>query len=70
MDRLYTVKQACEYLACSRSTLEKLLAAGEITVIRIGAGGGGRRLRESDLARFIESRKSRDQKAANETIDG
>ncbi|MCA9026703.1 MAG: helix-turn-helix domain-containing protein [Planctomycetaceae bacterium] len=51
---LYTPQQAAEYMAVSRSHVYRLLARGEIEVVRIS---GCLRIDETDLKRFIQACK-------------
>jgi excisionase family DNA binding protein len=52
--RLLTIAQAAERLGLSRSKLYELIAAGEISTVRIGRS---RRIIPDDLASFIDSRR-------------
>jgi excisionase family DNA binding protein len=52
--RLLTVPQAAEHLGVSRSKLYELIAAGEITTVRVGRA---RRIAPADLASFIAARR-------------
>lgn len=53
MEKLLTVKMACDTLALSRSTLYRLITGGELPVVRIG---GNVRIRQKDIDEFIQSR--------------
>lgn len=53
--QLVTVPVAAERLAVDRSTLYRLIRAGKIPVVRITDGAV--RIREDDLAAYIESRR-------------
>ena len=53
MEKLLTVKMACDTLALSRTTLYRLITRGELPVVRIG---GNVRIRQKDIDAFIQSR--------------
>ncbi len=50
--RLLKIADCCERLACSRSKLYDLFAAGAIRTVSIGRS---RRVKEDELIRYIES---------------
>ncbi len=52
VDRLYTLYQACDLLAVSYATINRLLASGKIAAVRIGSR---RRIKESEISRYVES---------------
>lgn len=51
MHRLYTVPQAAELLAVSRATAYRMIARGDLKVVRIGRSV---RIPEAELAAFVE----------------
>lgn len=51
---LLTVREAAEKLDCSKTTIYKLHAQGELRIIRIFAKKGV--IKESDIQAFIEKR--------------
>jgi excisionase family DNA binding protein len=53
---LLKVQQVAEQLACSVATVYALIERRELVAVKIGAGGGGVRVRVEDLSQFIESR--------------
>ena len=60
---IYTVKEAADLLATSRSTVGELLKKGEIPYLKIN---GMRKIRGSDLERFIESHPTETEKEQEE----
>lgn len=54
---LVTVDETCALLALSRATVYRLMSAGELPSLQAGIKGA-RRIRRSDLDRFIERRLS------------
>lgn len=48
---LLTVAQAAEYMQCSRRTVERLIARGDLTPVHVGSR---RRLRVEELDRYLE----------------
>ena len=55
---LLKVQQVAEFLACSIATVYALIERGELVAVKIGAGGGGVRVKPDDLNQFIESRRT------------
>jgi excisionase family DNA binding protein len=54
--RLLTIKQTAEQLACSEANVYALISAGQLPFVRIGRRKG-LRIDTRDLEDFIESRK-------------
>jgi excisionase family DNA binding protein len=56
-DRLLTIVDVAETLACSSSTVKRLARAGELPLVHVRLPGrrGLVRIRESDLGRYIGS---------------
>ena len=52
-DRLLSLGDLAEYLACSRTYARKLIADGTIPSFKIGSL---RRVRKSDVDRYVEAR--------------
>lgn len=63
MDRLYTVKEAAEFLRCSARTVRRIIATGELPAVPLRVGAGVRRqpvswrIRESAIERFLRARE-------------
>ncbi|HME02681.1 MAG TPA: helix-turn-helix domain-containing protein [Solirubrobacteraceae bacterium] len=55
--RLLTIPDAAERLALSARTIEKLIAAGEISPLRIGRSV---RLADAEIEQFIERKRHND----------
>ena len=55
---LYTAKQAAQILLINVSTVYELMNTGQLPYLILGKGNGTRKIRGSDLERFIEDRKS------------
>jgi excisionase family DNA binding protein len=56
--KLLKVPDVAEVLACSNATVYALVESGQLPAVKIGAGGGGVRVKPEDLERFIDSRKT------------
>ncbi len=54
---LYTAKQVSQILLISVATVYELMNQGELPYLILGKGKGSRKVRGSDLERFIESQK-------------
>ena len=52
MEKLYTIKEACEILKVSRATLYRIIGKQDLLPVKVG---GSVRFKESELNRFIES---------------
>ncbi|GEM_PF-2549329 len=58
MDTWYTINELVSSLKLSRSALYELVATGQLHAHRIGPRGGGIRVSQTDLERFLaESRQ-------------
>lgn len=58
--QLLTAEQACEKLACSRRTLDRLIAAGRLKATRLGDGRTSPvKIHPRELADLIERRTKR-----------
>ena len=57
MDKWVTVQQVCEQLQVSDQTVRRWIKARELPATDLG-GKAGYRIRESDLAAFLERRAS------------
>lgn len=57
--RLLTKPQAALWLAVSRATLDRLLAAREIDVVRVGTGRGSVRITERALEDYARRHTQR-----------
>ena len=55
---LLKIPQVAERLNCSQATAYALVESGQLPAVKIGAGGGGVRVTEEDLASFIQSRRT------------
>jgi excisionase family DNA binding protein len=55
---LLKVQQVAEMLACSIATVYALIERGELVAVKIGAAGGGVRVKLEDLNHFIDSRRT------------
>ena len=64
MDKLLTKTEVCELLQISRPTLDRIVAAGEIEVLRIG---GQVRFSQQELLRYLG--RCREQKAPARLVD-
>ena len=56
-DSLYTPAEIAERLRCSKTNVYELIGSGELAFTRIGASKKGFKIKGSDLAAFLESRK-------------
>ena len=54
---LYTAKQAAQILLINVSTVYELMNTGQLPYLILGKGNGSRKIRGSDLERFIETQK-------------
>ena len=54
---LYTAKQAAQILLINVSTVYELMNTGQLPYLILGKGNGTRKIRGSDLDRFIETQK-------------
>lgn len=54
---LYTAKQAAQILLINVSTVYELMNTGQLPYLILGKGNGTRKIRGSDLERFIETQK-------------
>lgn len=54
---LYTAKQAAQILLINVSTVYELMNTGQLPYLILGKGNGTRKIRGSDLERFIEIQK-------------
>ena len=54
---LYTAKQAAQILLINVSTVYELMNTGQLPYLIWGKGNGTRKIRGSDLERFIETQK-------------
>ena len=54
---LYTAKQVSQILLVSVATVYELMNQGELPYLILGKGNGSRKVRGSDLERFIEGQK-------------
>lgn len=54
---LYTAKQAAQILLINVSTVYELMNTGQLPYLILGKGNGTRKIRGSDLERFIEAQK-------------
>lgn len=52
------VSNVAELLACSEATVYALIQSEQLPAVKIGAGGGGVRVMDSDLSAFVESRRT------------
>lgn len=57
---LYTVKEAAKILLIAPNTLYDLMNTGKIPYLLLGSGKGTRKIRGSDLERFIEAYPAED----------
>jgi excisionase family DNA binding protein len=55
---LLRITEVARLLACSIATVYALIDRRELPAVRIGAGGGGVRVKLQDLEHFIESRRT------------
>ena len=54
---LYTAKQVAQILITNPGAVYDLMNTGQLPYLILGSGKGSRKIRGSDLERFIESRK-------------
>ena len=54
---LYTAKQVSQILLVNVATVYELMNKGQLPYLILGKGNGSRKVRGSDLERFIESQK-------------
>ena len=54
---LYTAKHAAQILLINVSTVYELMNTGQLPYLILGKGNGTRKIRGSDLERFIETQK-------------
>ena len=54
---LYTAKQTAQILLVNVSTVYELMNKGQLPYLILGKGNGSRKVRGSDLEKFIESQK-------------
>ena len=54
---LYTAKQAAQILLINVSTVYELMNTGQLPYLILGKGNGTRKIRGSDMERFIETQK-------------
>lgn len=54
--RLFTIPDVADRLGVARSTVYDLIARGELRVVDLGHGRAKSRVREDDLAQFIDRR--------------
>ena len=54
---LYTAKQAAQILLINVSTVYELMNTEQLPYLILGKGNGTRKIRGSDLERFIETQK-------------
>ena len=54
---LYTAKQAAQILLINVTTVYELMNTGQLPYLILGKGNGTRKIRGSDLERFIETQK-------------
>ncbi len=52
---LYTAKQAAQILLINANTVYDLMNTGQLPYLILGSGAGSRKIRGSDLEKFIES---------------
>ena len=57
---LYTAKQVSQILLISVATVYELMNQGKLPYLILGKGNGSRKVRGSDLERFIEGQKPQD----------
>ena len=53
---LYTAKQAAQILLVNVASVYELMNTGQLPYLILGKGSGTRKIRGSDLEKFIESR--------------
>lgn len=58
-DRLLTKPEACLWLSVSRATLDRLIAAGDLDVVRVGTGRGRVRITQRALDDYTYRRTTR-----------
>ena len=54
---LYTAKQTAQILLVNVATVYELMNKGQLPYLILGKGNGSRKIRGSDLEKFIESQK-------------
>ena len=52
---LYTVKQVAQILLVNANTVYDIMNAGQLPYLILGSGAGRRKVRGSDLEKFIET---------------
>jgi len=66
---LLTVRDAARKLNCSRGCVYRLAASGRLPQIRVGIGRGTIRIRDRDLAMFVEDQCQPDKPVGPPRID-
>ena len=54
---LYTAKQTAQILLVNVATVYEMMYKGQLPYLILGKGNGSRKVRGSDLEKFIESQK-------------
>ena len=54
---LYTAKQTAQILLVNVATVYEMMNTGQLPYLILGKGNGSRKVRGSDLERFIEGQK-------------
>ena len=57
MEKLYSIREAAEYLGVGRQTLERAIRRGLVRVVRVGISK--RAIRQSDLIDYLERNQPR-----------
>ena len=57
---LYTAKQTAQILLVNVATVYEMMNTGQLPYLILGKGNGSRKVRGSDLERFIEGQKPQD----------
>lgn len=65
---LYTAKQAAQILLINVSTVYELMNTGQLPYLILGKGNGTRKIRGSDLERFIETQKPAEPQGEAENV--
>lgn len=57
---LYTARQTAQILLVNVATVYEMMNTGQLPYLILGKGNGSRKVRGSDLERFIEGQKPQD----------
>lgn len=67
MEKILTIKEACEYLRVKRRTALRWIYSGQLRAFKLG-GGRLWRIREQDLQRFIRDGNDAEARSGDGTV--